>query len=151
MLRQSKINTHAGPINAKNVLRARGTLFWPKVAREATKFDETRSIRSEITRGIVSNRSQGPDMDKMNVFSIFSAIEMALQVPVPELRIWGERAPGASPVAPGGAPRDARPYKNYGVVSNSKLGVADIKRSASQPTSGLSLSMFHTHILVPLD
>ena len=102
MLRQSKINTHAGPINAKNVLRARGTLFWPKVAREATKFDETRTIRSEITRGIVSNRSQGPEMGKMKVFSIFSAIEMALQVPVPELRIWGERAPGARPVAPGG-------------------------------------------------
>ena len=62
-------------------LRARRTLFWPKIAREATKFNETRTIRSEIARGIVSTRSQGPEMDKMRVFSIFSAIEMALQLP----------------------------------------------------------------------
>ena len=72
------------------MLRVRGTLFWPKVAREATKMNETRTIRSEIARGIVSNRSRGPEMDKMVVFSIFSAIEMALQAPVTELRIWGE-------------------------------------------------------------
>ena len=51
-----------------DVLRARGTLFWPKIARELTKSDGTRTIRSEIARGIVSNRSQGPEMDKMRVF-----------------------------------------------------------------------------------
>ena len=104
----SKINTYTGPINTKNVLRACATLFWPKVAREATKFDETWTIRSEIARGIVSNRSQGPEMDKMRVFSIFSAIEMALQVPVPEIQIWGKRAPRARPVAPGGRPEEGR-------------------------------------------
>ena len=51
-----------------DVLRARGTLFWPKIARELTKSDGTRTIRSEIARGIVSNGSQGPEMDKMKVF-----------------------------------------------------------------------------------
>ena len=50
-----------------DVLRARGTLFWPKIARELTKSDGTRTIRSEIARGIVSNRSRGPEMDKMRV------------------------------------------------------------------------------------
>ena len=51
-----------------DVLRARGTLFWPKIARELTKSDGTRTIRSEIARGIVSNRSQGQEIDKMWVF-----------------------------------------------------------------------------------
>ena len=64
-----------------SVLRARATLFWPKIARELTKSDGTGTIRSEIARGIVSNRSRGPEMDKMMVFSIFTAIEMALQLP----------------------------------------------------------------------
>ena len=36
----------------KTVLRARGTLFWPKTAQEPTKIDETKAIRSEIARGI---------------------------------------------------------------------------------------------------
>ena len=51
-----------------DVLRARGTLLWPKIARELTKSDGTRTIRSEIARGIVSNRSRGPEMDKMRFF-----------------------------------------------------------------------------------
>ena len=59
-----------------DVLRARGTLFWPKIARELTKSDGTRTIRSEIARGIVSNRSQGPEMDKMKVFDTPTYMEM---------------------------------------------------------------------------
>ena len=65
------------------MLRARGTLFWPKVTREATKLDETKAIRSEIARGIRFDRSQGPEMDKMTLFSIFAEFEVALQVPRP--------------------------------------------------------------------
>ena len=64
-----------------DVLRARGTLFWPKIAREATKIDETKAIRSEIAPGIRFDWSQGPEMDKMEVFSIFTEFEMASQVP----------------------------------------------------------------------
>ena len=37
-----------------DVRRARGTLFWPEMARELTKSDGTQTIRSEIVRGIVS-------------------------------------------------------------------------------------------------
>ena len=55
-------------IRQPGVLSARETLFWPEVARELTKSDGTRTIRSEIARGIVSNRSQGPELDKMRVF-----------------------------------------------------------------------------------
>ena len=51
-----------------DVLKARGTLFCPKMARELTKSDGTRTIRSEIARGIVSNRSQGPELAIMMVF-----------------------------------------------------------------------------------
>ena len=65
----------------KTVLRARGTLFWPKTAREPTKIDETKAIRWEIARGIRFDRSQGPEMHKMGVFSIFTEFEVALQVP----------------------------------------------------------------------
>ena len=71
--------------HAKTLLRARGTLFWPEVAGEPTKMDETWTIRSEIARVIVSNRSGGPDMHKMNAFATISAIEMALQPPVTEI------------------------------------------------------------------
>ena len=60
------------------MLRARGTLFWPKIARELTKSDGTRTIRSEIARGIVSNRSQGPEMDKMKVFNTPTYMEVVL-------------------------------------------------------------------------
>ena len=45
---------------SSTVLRVRGTLFWPKLARELTKMEETRTVRSEIARGIRSDRSQGP-------------------------------------------------------------------------------------------
>ena len=69
----------AGP--PKTVLRARGTLFWPKVARELMKFNGTRTIRSEIARGIDCNRSRGPEMDKMGVFDTPTCMEVALQVP----------------------------------------------------------------------
>ena len=63
------------------VQRARGTLFWPKIARELTKSNGTRTIRSEIARGIVSNRSRGPEMHKMKVFDTPTCMEVALQVP----------------------------------------------------------------------
>ena len=63
------------------VLRGRGTLFWPKIEREATKIDETKAIRSEIARGIRFDRSQGPELHKMTLFSIFTDFELALQVP----------------------------------------------------------------------
>ena len=49
----------------KTVLRARGTLFWPETARDPTKIDETKAIRSEIARGIRFDRSQGPEMVKI--------------------------------------------------------------------------------------
>ena len=68
-------------MHPKTVLRARGTLFWLKVAREPTKINETYTNRSEIARGIVSNRSRGPEMHKMTLFSKISAIDMALQPP----------------------------------------------------------------------
>ena len=64
-------------------LRARGTLFWPKIAREPTNIGETKAIRSEIARGIRFDRSQGPEMDKMKVFAFLTEIEIALQVPHP--------------------------------------------------------------------
>ena len=65
------LSCHGGFCTCKktsDVLRARGTLFWHKIARELTKSDGTRTIRSEIARGIVSNRSRGPEMHKMRVF-----------------------------------------------------------------------------------
>ena len=64
----------AGP--PKTVLRARGTLFWPKLTRELTKYNGTGTIRSEIARGIVSNRSQGPEMDKIRVFDTPTCMEV---------------------------------------------------------------------------
>ena len=51
--------------------RARGILFWPKTAREPTKIDETKAIRSEIARGIRFDRSQALEMDKMSLFFNF--------------------------------------------------------------------------------
>ena len=65
------------------MLRASGTVFWPQIAREPTKIYETGTIRSEIARGIRFDRSQGPEMDKIVVFSIFTEFEVALQVPRP--------------------------------------------------------------------
>ena len=64
------------------MLRARGTLFRPKLTRELTKSDGTWTIRSEIARGIDCNRSQGPEMDKMRVFDTPTCMEVALQVPI---------------------------------------------------------------------
>ena len=64
-----------------DVLRARGTFFRSKIARELTKSDGTRTIRSEIARGIVSNRSQGPEMDKMKVFDNLICMEVLLHPP----------------------------------------------------------------------
>ena len=64
-----------------DVLRARGILFWPNIAREPTKINETKAIRSEIARGIRFDRSQGLEIYKMVVFSIFTKLEVALQVP----------------------------------------------------------------------
>ena len=58
-----------------DVLRARGTLFWPEIARELTKSDGTRTIRSEIARGIDCNRSQGPELAKMRAFDPGVALE----------------------------------------------------------------------------
>ena len=69
------------PQPTNTVLRARGTLFRPKVARELMKFNETRTIRSEIERGKYCYRSEGPEMDKMIVFDTPTCLEMALQVP----------------------------------------------------------------------
>ena len=69
------------PLTTKSVLRARGTLFQPKMARELMKFNRTCTIRSEIARGIVSNRSQGPEMDKMKVFDTLTCTEASSHPP----------------------------------------------------------------------